>query len=353
MKTNNILQLRNITKDYDGKIILNGISFNVHEGEFITLLGPSGCGKTTTLRIIGGFEKPNSGEILFEGKDLLPIKINKRQINTIFQSYALFEHLNVFENIAFGLKLKKTKREIIDREVNKMIRLMSLEGHEDKKPSELSGGQKQRVAIGRALVMKPRVLLLDEPMSALDVQLRKSMRDELKRLQREIEITFIMVSHDQEDALTMSDRVVVMNKGSIQQIGSPEDIYNEPENAWVAGFIGISNIIYDGTFLQDRLVEFDGRKFECLDTNFGENENNIDIVIRPEDILIRKLNNGFFNGEVISATFQGVHWEIIFESTKFNRRWIIHTTQEFKVGEKISIKWEVPAIHVMWKEIDE
>jgi spermidine/putrescine transport system ATP-binding protein len=231
MKTNNILQLRNITKDYDGKIILNGISFNVHEGEFITLLGPSGCGKTTTLRIIGGFEKPNSGEILFEGKDLLPIKINKRQINTIFQSYALFEHLNVFENIAFGLKLKKTKREIIDREVNKMIRLMSLEGHEDKKPSELSGGQKQRVAIGRALVMKPRVLLLDEPMSALDVQLRKSMRDELKRLQREIEITFIMVSHDQEDALTMSDRVVVMNKGSIQQIGSPEDIYNEPENA--------------------------------------------------------------------------------------------------------------------------
>jgi len=291
--------------------------------------------------------------MLFDGKNLLPVKINKRQINTIFQSYALFEHLNVFENIAFGLKIKKMKREIIDREVNKMIRLMGLEGHEDYKINELSGGQKQRVAIGRALVMKPKVLLLDEPMAALDVQLRKTMREELKRLQREIDITFIMVSHDQEEALAMSDRVVVMNKGTIQQIGTPEDIYNEPENSWVANFIGVSNVINDGTFVRDNLIEIDGKEFHCLDTNFGENEKNIDIVIRPEDLLVRKPNNGFFNGEVVETTFKGVHWEIIFKSSKNGRKWIIHTTQQFKIREKISIKWETEAIHVMWKEIDD
>ncbi|SYV95206.1 multiple sugar ABC transporter ATP-binding protein, partial [Mycoplasma putrefaciens] len=228
----NILELRNVTKDFDGKVVLKGISFNIKEGEFITLLGPSGCGKTTTLRIIGGFEKPNSGEILFEDKNLLPIPINKRQFNTIFQSYALFPHLNVFENIAFGLRVKKTKQDMIEREVAKQIRQVGLEGYEEKKISELSGGQKQRVAIARALVMKPKVLLLDEPMAALDVKLRKTMQTELKRLQREIGITFIMVSHDQEEALSMSDRVVVMNDGNIQQIGTPEEIYNEPENAW-------------------------------------------------------------------------------------------------------------------------
>jgi len=325
----------------------------VHEGEFITLLGPSGSGKTTTLRIIGGFEKPNSGQILFDGKDLLPIKINKRQINTIFQSYALFEHLNVFENIAFGLKIKKTKREIIDREVNKMIRLMGLEAHADKRINELSGGQKQRVAIARALIMKPKVLLLDEPMAALDVQLRKVMREELKSLQRDVDITFVMVSHDQEEALMMSDRVVVMNKGAIQQIGTPEDVYNEPENAWVANFIGTSNVIENAIFIHDNLVEIDGKEFECVDTNFGENERNIDLVIRPEDILIRKPNNGFFNGQVIEATFRGVHWEIIFQNSKNGRHWIIHTVKEYSVGEKISIKWEKEAIHVMWKEVDD
>lgn len=226
---NNILELRNVTKEYDGQVVLKGISFNVKEGEFITLLGPSGCGKTTILKIIGGSQKPNSGEILFEDKNLIPIPINKRQFNTIFQSYALFPHLNVFDNVAFGLTIKKTKKDIIEREVMRQIRQVGLEGYENKKIDELSGGQKQRVAIARALVMKPKVLLLDEPMAALDVKLRKTMQEELKRLQQDIGITFIMVSHDQEEALSMSDRIVVMNQGTIQQIGTPEEIYNEPE----------------------------------------------------------------------------------------------------------------------------
>lgn len=352
MEANNILEMRNITKDYDGKVILKGISFNVHEGEFITLLGPSGCGKSTTLRIIGGFEKPNSGEMLFDGKNLIPIKINKRQINTIFQSYALFPHLNVFDNIAFGLRVKKTKAEIVDREVNKMIKLIGLDGFADKKVTELSGGQKQRVAIARALIMKPKILLLDEPMAALDVQLRQTMRDELKRLQREIDITFVMVSHDQEEALSMSDRVVVMNQGVIQQIGTPEEIYNEPENFWVAKFIGHSNIIQDGTFIEDHLVKFDNKEFKCMDTNFGIDQTNIDIVIRPEDVVIRKPNTGFFNGEVMSATFMGVHWEYTIKATK-GREWLVHTIENHEIGEKVSIKWNDEAIHVMWKEVDE
>ncbi|KNG78920.1 spermidine/putrescine ABC transporter ATP-binding protein [Mycoplasma sp. HU2014] len=348
---NNILELRNVTKEFDGRVILKGISFNIKEGEFITFLGPSGCGKTTTLKIIGGFEKPNSGEILFEDKNLLPIPINKRQFNTIFQSYALFPHLNVFENIAFGLRVKKTKQDMIEREVAKQIRQVGLEGYEEKKVSELSGGQKQRVAIARALVMKPKVLLLDEPMAALDVKLRKTMQEELKRLQREIGITFIMVSHDQEEALSMSDRVVVMNDGIIQQIGTPEEIYNEPENAWVANFIGSSNIITDGTFVKDNLVKFDGKEFVCMDTNFGEKEKNIDIVIRPEDIIIDKVDKGFFNVTVINTTFKGNLWEIIVKTSK-GREWIIDTIDEYKVGQKVSIKWKYESIHVMWKEVE-
>ncbi|AGJ91005.1 spermidine/putrescine ABC transporter ATP-binding protein [Mycoplasma putrefaciens] len=347
----NILELRNVTKDFDGKVVLKGISFNIKEGEFITLLGPSGCGKTTTLRIIGGFEKPNSGEILFEDKNLLPIPINKRQFNTIFQSYALFPHLNVFENIAFGLRVKKTKQDMIEREVAKQIRQVGLEGYEEKKISELSGGQKQRVAIARALVMKPKVLLLDEPMAALDVKLRKTMQTELKRLQREIGITFIMVSHDQEEALSMSDRVVVMNDGNIQQIGTPEEIYNEPENAWVANFIGISNIISDGIFIKDHVVKFDGKEFKCMDTNFGEKEQNIDIVIRPEDIFIDKVDQGFFNAKVISTTFKGMLWEVIVKTNK-NREWIIQTIDEYHPGQEVSIKWKYESIHVMWKEVE-
>ncbi|ATZ16183.1 spermidine/putrescine ABC transporter ATP-binding subunit [Entomoplasma freundtii] len=347
----NIIEVRNVTKEYDGRVVLKGISFDVHEGEFITLLGPSGCGKTTTLRIIGGFEKPSSGQVLFEDKDLLPIKINKRQINTIFQSYALFPHLNVFENVAFGLRNKKTKRAIIEREVMKQLRVVGLEGYEDKNVTELSGGQKQRVAIARALVMKPQVLLLDEPMSALDVHLRKAMQEELKRLQRELGITFIMVSHDQEEALSMSDRIVVMNDGSIQQIGTPEEIYNEPENLWVAKFVGVSNVIQNGIFVSDHHVKFDGKEFECVDTNFGIDEENIDIVIRPEDINLWKPNVGYFNGEVENAVFKGLYWE--YEIRTKNRTWLVRTTEAKKVGEKVSLKWKRDDIHVMWKEIDQ
>lgn len=347
----NIIEVRNVTKEYDGRVVLRGVSFNVHEGEFITLLGPSGCGKTTTLRIIGGFEKPNSGQVLFDEKDLLPIKINKRQINTIFQSYALFPHLDVFENVAFGLRNKKTKREIIEREVMKQLRIVGLEGYEDKKVTELSGGQKQRVAIARALVMKPQVLLLDEPMAALDVHLRKAMQEELKRLQRELGITFIMVSHDQEEALSMSDRIVVMNEGTIQQIGTPEEIYNEPENLWVAKFVGVSNVIQDGIFVSDHYVKFDGKEFECVDTNFGVNEENIDIVIRPEDINLWKPNVGFFNGEIKNAIFKGIYWEYEIKTTK-NRTWLVRTTDVKEVGEKVSLKWKREDIHVMWKEIE-
>ncbi|WP_434343730.1 spermidine/putrescine ABC transporter ATP-binding protein [Mycoplasma sp. 06067-C1-B144P-99-0482-3] len=348
---NNILELRNVTKEYDGQVVLKGISFNVKEGEFITLLGPSGCGKTTILKIIGGSQKPNSGEILFEDKNLIPIPINKRQFNTIFQSYALFPHLNVFDNVAFGLTIKKTKKDIIEREVMRQIRQVGLEGYENKKINELSGGQKQRVAIARALVMKPKVLLLDEPMAALDVKLRKTMQEELKRLQQDIGITFIMVSHDQEEALSMSDRIVVMNQGTIQQIGTPEEIYNEPENAWVANFIGSSNIITDGIFLEDNKIKFDGKVFECIDTNFGENESSIDIIIRPEDIIIKNPNNGFFNAKVIKTTFKGIHWEIVVETSK-KRQWIIHTINEYDVDQQVSIKWKPANVHVMWKEVD-
>ncbi|MCK8461807.1 MULTISPECIES: spermidine/putrescine ABC transporter ATP-binding protein [Mycoplasma mycoides group] len=348
---NNILELRNVTKEYDGQVVLKGISFNVKEGEFITLLGPSGCGKTTILKIIGGSQKPNSGEILFEDKNLIPIPINKRQFNTIFQSYALFPHLNVFDNVAFGLTIKKTKKDIIEREVMRQIRQVGLEGYENKKIDELSGGQKQRVAIARALVMKPKVLLLDEPMAALDVKLRKTMQEELKRLQQDIGITFIMVSHDQEEALSMSDRIVVMNQGTIQQIGTPEEIYNEPENAWVANFIGSSNIITDGIFLEDNKIKFDGKIFECIDTNFGENESSIDIIIRPEDIIIKNPNNGFFNAKVIKTTFKGIHWEVVVETSK-KRQWIIHTINEYDIDQQVSIKWKPANVHVMWKEVD-
>ncbi|QVK07050.1 spermidine/putrescine ABC transporter ATP-binding protein [Mycoplasma mycoides] len=348
---NNILELRNVTKEYDGQVVLKGISFNVKEGEFITLLGPSGCGKTTILKIIGGSQKPNSGEILFEDKNLIPIPINKRQFNTIFQSYALFPHLNVFDNVAFGLTIKKTKKDIIEREVMRQIRQVGLEGYENKKIDELSGGQKQRVAIARALVMKPKVLLLDEPMAALDVKLRKTMQEELKRLQQDIGITFIMVSHDQEEALSMSDRIVVMNQGTIQQIGTPEEIYNEPENAWVANFIGSSNIITDGVFLEDNKIKFDGKVFECIDTNFGENESSIDIIIRPEDIIIKNPNNGFFNAKVIKTTFKGIHWEVVVETSK-KRQWIIHTINEYDIDQQVSIKWKPANVHVMWKEVD-
>ncbi|PPE06826.1 spermidine/putrescine ABC transporter ATP-binding protein [Mesoplasma corruscae] len=346
----NILELRNVTKEYDGKVVLKGIDLNIKEGEFITLLGPSGCGKTTTLRIIAGFEKANAGQIMYEGKDLTPIPINKRQFNTIFQSYALFPHLNVFDNVAFGLRTKKVKRAILEKEVLKQLEQVGLKGFEERRVQDLSGGQKQRVAIARALVMKPRVLLLDEPLAALDVQLRQQMREELKRLQEEIGITFIMVSHDQEEALSISDRVVVINNGVIQQIGTPEDIYNEPESLWVAKFVGQSNLIEDGEFVEDHKVKIDNKQFYCDDTNFGENETGVDIVIRPEDIEIKKGGTGFFKGKVVRTTFKGVFWEVLVE-TKSGREWKIQTTQTFEMDDIVSLKWNDQSIHVMWKEI--
>lgn len=348
---NNILELRNVAKEYDGKIVLRGISLNIHEGEFMTILGPSGCGKTTLLRLIAGFEKPSSGQILFQGKDLIKIPIYKRQINTIFQSYALFPHLNVFDNIAYGLKLKKINKDRIRKEVLKALSLVKLEGMEDKDINDLSGGQKQRVAVARALVLNPKILLLDEPFAALDLKLRQQMQLELKKIQREVEITFIFITHDQEEAFTMSDRVVVLNNGQMQQIGSSQDIYNEPENKWTAQFVGSSNVIENATFLKDNLVFFDGQKFKCVDRGFGTNEKNIDLIIRPEDIDLGKPDYGFFNGIVRSVIFKGVVWEI---SVRVNRRkWLIHTTDFFAVGDIVSLRWNVEDIHVMWKEIEE
>ena len=347
----NILELRNISKQYDGKVILKGISVNIKEGEFVTLLGPSGCGKTTTLRLIGGFEKPDSGEMLFEGKNWLKVSANKREVNTVFQNYALFPHMNVFDNIAYGLKIKKKKFDFIKREVRCFLRLVGLDGFADARIESLSGGQQQRVALARALINRPRILLLDEPMSALDVKLRKKMQSELKALQEEIGITFILVTHDQEEALTLSDRIIVMNKGAIQQVGTPSEIYNEPENLWTAQFIGDSNIISDAIFVKDYLVKIDGKKFPCLDRGFGENEDRIDIIIRPEDIDIVAKGDGYFNGTVESLNFKGVHWEIVV-ATK-HRKYLIHTTDHVEEESKVAVKWNPEDIHVMWKEIDD
>lgn len=346
----NILELRNVTKDFSGQVVLKGISLNIKAGEFITLLGPSGCGKTTTLRIIGGFETPNSGELFFEGSNMLDISIHKRKVNTIFQNYALFPHLNVYQNVAYGLKVKKMKASVIKQAVLEALELVNLLGFEDKSIEELSGGQKQRIALARALVNKPKILLLDEPLSALDSKLRQQMQAELKRLQDDLEITFILVTHDQEEALSMSDRIVVMNEGQIQQIGTPENIYNEPENKWTARFVGASNIIEDAIFVHDNLVNFDGRDFRCLDKGYGINETNIDIVIRPEDIDIVSENNGYFRGVVQSEVFKGVHWEITLLTKK--RKFLIHSTDNATIGKKVGIRWSVEDIHVMWKEVE-
>lgn len=347
----NILEIRNITKSYEGKVVLKDVSFNVKEGEFITLLGPSGCGKSTILNLIGGREKPDFGEILFEGKDLAPIPPNKRQINTIFQNYALFPHYDVYDNIAYGLRIKKQKEDLIRKEVIEYIKKLQLEGHEHKRINELSGGQMQRVAIARALILKPRILLLDEPMSALDVQLRKKMQEELKNLQEEIGITFILVTHDQEEALTLSDRMVVIKEGVIQQIGTPKEVYNEPENKWVASFIGTANLIEDAVFEKDLKVSFDGKVFNCTDKGFGENQKNIDLVLRPEDIKIVSQKKGFFDGIVENVIFKGVHYEISIRTDK--RLFIAHTTDFYDFDSKVAVKWEKDDIHVMWKEIDE
>ena len=345
MEKQNIVELKDIFVAFDDEKVLDGLNLDIHDKEFITLLGPSGCGKTTTLRIIAGFLDPDSGDIFFEGKRFNGVPAYKRQVNTIFQRYALFPHLNVYENIAFGLRVKKIKEEEIKKQVGEMLKLVNLEGFEKRRINTLSGGQQQRVAIARAIANKPKVLLLDEPLAALDLKLRKDMQKELRLIQRQLGITFIFVTHDQEEALTLSDRVVVMDKGKIQQVGTPQDIYNEPQNAFVADFIGESNIL-DGVMLKDFTVDFSGHIFECLDKGFDKNEQ-VDVVVRPEDVDIVDLNKGQLQGTVTSVDFLGVHYEIIVDIGGF--KWMIQTTDERFVGDKVGLYIEPDAIHIMKK----
>ncbi len=309
-----LIEFRNIVKEFDGNIVLKGINLDIYENEFVTLLGPSGCGKTTLLRILGGFLEQDQGSVIFDGEDISKLPAYKRPINTVFQKYALFPHLNVFENVAFGLKIKKMPKDLIKPKVDRMIQLVGLDGFQERDVTLLSGGQQQRVAIARALVNEPDVLLLDEPLSALDHKLRKEMQEELKRIQQEVGITFIFVTHDQEEALTMSDKIVVMRGGIIEQVGTPTEIYNEPNNEYVANFIGESNII-DGVMKQDYLVNFDDRDYTCVDFGFKENEK-VDVLIRPEDIQIKERGQGKLNGQVLSVLFKGVHYEVIVETKR-------------------------------------
>lgn len=348
MKDNNIIELKGITKSYGKDTILDNLSLNIKKNEFLTLLGPSGCGKTTTLKIIAGFETADSGQVVFENNIINNIPPYERQLNTVFQKYALFPHMNVYENIAFGLKLKKMPKDVIDQKVKEMLKLVALEGYENRDIEALSGGQQQRVAIARALVNEPKVLLLDEPLGALDMKLRKGMQIELKRIQQKLGITFIFVTHDQEEALTMSDTIVVMNKGEIQQMGSPEDIYNEPANSFVAKFIGESNIV-DGIMLDDFKVEFGGRIFDCVDKGFEKNES-IEVVIRPEDFEMVKYEEGMLKGTVTSVIFKGVHYEI--EVKDENHTWILHNTKHAEIGSKIGLSLDPESIHIMKKESD-
>ena len=344
---NTLIELNNITKTFDDHQVLKGINLIINENEFLTLLGPSGCGKTTTLRIIAGFDEADSGELLFDGIEISKLPPYKREINTVFQKYALFPHLNVEENISFGLKLKKTEKSVIEQKVKKMLKLVGLSGYEKRDVTSLSGGQQQRVAIARALINEPKVILLDEPLGALDARLRKEMQTELKKIQKEVGITFIYVTHDQEEALSMSDTVVVMNDGYIQQIGTPIDVYNEPENRFVASFIGESNII-EGRMVRDCLVEFDGFEFECVDKGFKENEE-AEIVLRPEDIDIVKPENAKITGVVESVVFKGVHYEIMVKTEL--RKFMIHTTDYFEVGLEVGLTFGPEDIHVMWKMV--
>lgn len=312
LEQNKLIQFKNIVKDFDGQLVLKGISLDIYENEFVTLLGPSGCGKTTLLRILAGFLRQSEGRVIFDGEEISELPPYKRELNTVFQKYALFPHMNVYENIAFGLKIKKMSKDVIEQKVMKMLKLIGLEGYEQRNVTLLSGGQQQRIAIARALVNEPKVLLLDEPLAALDLKLRKEMQYELKRIQQEVGITFIYVTHDQEEALTMSDKIVVMKDGEIQQVGSPTDIYNEPENRYVANFIGESNII-SGTMIEDYKVRFDDTDFTCVDHGFKPNEL-VDVVIRPEDLDIVKEDAGKMNGVVKSVLFKGVHYEIMVET---------------------------------------
>ena len=341
---NEIVSLKNIVVDFDGEPVLTGLSLDIHDKEFVTFLGPSGCGKTTTLRVIGGFVQPKSGNVFFNGQDITHLPPYKRQVNTVFQKYALFPHLNVFENVAFGLRLqKKLDEKEIRLRVQEMLEVVGLKGYERRDTSNLSGGQQQRVAIARGLINHPKVLLLDEPLGALDLKLRKEMQLELKRLQQAMDITFIYVTHDQEEALTMSDTVVVMHDGDIQQIGSTIDIYNEPINAFVASFIGESNII-DGIMLRDFMVEFAGNEFTCVDKGFGHNEL-VQVVVRPEDIQVVPAIQGQLTGVVKEVIFKGVHYEMHVEQAGYE--WIIHSTQASEPGELIGMCIGPDEIHIM------
>ena len=340
-----LIRLKDLVVEFDGERILDSINLYIRDKEFLTLLGPSGCGKTTTLRVIGGFLSPTSGDVLFDGKRINDVPAYKRQINTVFQRYALFPHLDVYDNIAFGLRIKKLPEKEIDDRVTEMLEIISLKGFENRKITSLSGGQQQRVAIARALVHRPKVLLLDEPLGALDLRLRKDMQNELKRIQQAMDITFIYVTHDQEEALTMSDTIVVMDKGKIQQIGTPEDIYNEPKNAFVADFIGESNIL-DGIMLEDYSVKFFGRVFKCVDKGFEKNEP-VDVVIRPEDVDIVNPDEGHLCGTVTSVTFKGVHYDTIVDFKGF--KWLIQTTDFCPEGSYIGIRLNPEDIHIMHK----
>ena len=340
-----LIRLENISKSFDGQMVLDELELNINENEFVTLLGPSGCGKTTTLRIIGGFANPDTGKVIFDGQDITNVPPNKRHLNTVFQKYALFTHMTIAENIAFGLKIKKKTKSYIDDKIKYALKLVNLEGYENRMPDSLSGGQQQRIAIARAIVNEPRVLLLDEPLGALDLKLRQEMQYELIRMKNELGITFIYVTHDQEEALTMSDKIVVMNQGYIQQIGSPESIYNEPENAFVADFIGDSNII-GATMIEDKLVDILGAKFACVDTGFGTNKP-VDVVIRPEDVELIEPEDGTIKGVVTHLIFKGVHYEMEVMANGFE--WLVHSTTLFPVGKEVGIRVDPFNIQIMNK----
>ncbi|MBE5885605.1 MAG: ABC transporter ATP-binding protein [Lachnospiraceae bacterium] len=343
--SNRLINLENITKSYGSQMVLDDMNLYIRENEFLTLLGPSGCGKTTTLRIIGGFETPDKGRVIFDGADITNLPPHKRQLNTVFQKYALFTHMNIAENIAFGLKIKGKSKAYIDDKIKYALKLVNLDGYEKRMPDSLSGGQQQRIAIARAIVNEPKVLLLDEPLGALDLKLRQDMQYELIRLKNELGITFIYVTHDQEEALTMSDTIVVMNQGYIQQIGTPEMIYNEPENAFVADFIGDSNII-GSTMIQDELVEILGARFACVDKGFGNNKP-VDVVIRPEDVELVKPEEGTIKGVVSHLIFKGVHYEMEVMANGFE--WLVHSTSLFPVGTEVGIKVDPFNIQIMNK----
>ncbi len=340
-----LIEFIDISKSYDGELVLDEFNLKIEENEFITLLGPSGCGKTTTLRILGGFTRPDTGRVLFQGEDITDLAPNKRQINTVFQKYALFPHMNIADNIAFGLKISGKSQEYINDKIKYALKLVNLNGYEKRSVDSLSGGQQQRIAIARAIVNEPRVLLLDEPLGALDLKLRQEMQYELIRLKNELGITFLYVTHDQEEALTMSDKVVVMNQGYIQQMGTPEEIYNEPENAFVADFIGDSNIL-DGMMMEDFVVKICDHIFPCIDSGFGRKKP-VDVVIRPEDIIIGRPGEGIMDGVVTSNVFIGVHYEMCIEAGGYE--WLVQNTTSYPVGTQVSINVIPENIQIMNK----